>query len=83
MASEGVAGARASVMNNPALLEQYPQFGPIIESVKSARPVFFSLQFEELFDILAVNIGEALAGTTSVEAALAKAEQEVNDLVAQ
>lgn len=80
MASQGVAGARASVMNDAALVDQYPQFGPIIEAVKNARPVFFSLQFEELFDILAVNIGEALAGSATVEEALAKAEREVNDL---
>jgi ABC-type glycerol-3-phosphate transport system substrate-binding protein len=80
LANQGIASTRASVMEDPALQKQYPTFGPIIDAVKHAKPVFFSLQFEEMFDVLNVNIAEVLAGTKTVDQALSSAEAELNKL---
>jgi multiple sugar transport system substrate-binding protein len=81
LADKGVSSTRASVMNNPALYDKFPTIGPIVEAVKNAKPVFFSLQFEEMFDILTVNISDVLAGKQNAQAALDKAEADMKALL--
>jgi multiple sugar transport system substrate-binding protein len=80
LADQGVASTRASVMRDPTILNKYPTLGPIIDAIENARPVFFSLVFEEMFDILTVNISNTLAGEISVREALDKAEGDMRDL---
>jgi multiple sugar transport system substrate-binding protein len=83
LANQGVASTRASVMDDPAILSKYPTLGPIMDGIKNAKPVFFSLVFEEMFDIITVNVSQVLAGTMSVEDALNRAEAELKVLSAK
>ncbi len=80
LAEQGVASTRASVMGDAAILSKYPTLPPIVDAVKNAKPVFFSLVFNEMFDIITVNVSEALAGTKSVDEAIQKMETDINKL---
>ena len=70
LALQGISSPRASVMKDPKILEQYPTFRPIVAAIERARPVFFSLVFEQMFDILALEVSSALAGQKSAQEAL-------------
>ena len=83
LAEQGVASTRASVMSDQVILAKYPTLPPIIDGIKNARPVFFSLVFNEMFDIITVNVSEVLAGTKSVDEALKTMETEINKLPAK
>jgi multiple sugar transport system substrate-binding protein len=83
LAEQGVASTRASVMGDAAILSKNPTLPPIVDAVKNARPVFFSLVFEEMFDIITVNVSEVLAGTKSVDTALKQMQTEIDKLPAK
>jgi multiple sugar transport system substrate-binding protein len=80
LAEQGIASTRASVMSDPAILAKYPTLPPIVDAIKNAKPVFFSLVFNEMFDIITVNVSEVLAGTKSVDEALNTMETDINKL---
>jgi len=77
---------RESVAEDPTYIAwattYEPRLLPFIEGQKHARARPMVLQYPEISDAFSEEIQKALAGTVSVDEALARAEQRVNEILA-